>query len=307
MHPPDLNTLAQFVAVARHLNFRRAAAELAISPSTLSERIRELEARLGVRLLNRNTRSVSLTEEGERLLERTRDAVAVLGEAAAALGQDRAAALSGRIRINGPAPAIELRLMPLVTSFLALHPGVRIEAVSEGDLVDVVERGFDAGLRYDEALAQDMVAVRLGPDQRMLVAAAPAYLERHGTPRDPGDLAHHACITHVFGTGNTLPWSFEKDGRALDIRPQGRLAVNSSAAALVAARAGHGLVYAFDEYLAADLASGQLVQVLDDWTPPFPGPSLYFTERRLMPPALRAFVDHVKAQARLGASGADAR
>lgn len=297
MQQLDLNTLAQFVAVARHLNFRRAAAELAMSPSTLSERIRELEARLGVRLLNRNTRSTSLTEDGERLLARTRDAIAVLDEAAAAVGSGRDAPLGGRIRINGPAPAIELRLMPLVTSFLALHPGVRIEAVSEGDLVDVVARGFDAGLRYDETLAQDMVAVRLGPDQRMLVAAAPEYLAARGTPLTPDDLAQHACITHVFGTGNTLPWSFEKDGRALDIRPQGRLAVNSSAAALVAARAGHGLVYAFDEYLAADLATGRLVQVLRDWTPAFPGPSLYFTERRLMPPALRAFIDHVKSHA----------
>ena len=187
--------------------------------------------------------------------------------------------------------------MPLVASFLALHPGVRIEAVSEGDLVDVVARGFDAGLRYDETLAQDMVAVRLGPDQRMLVAAAPEYLAARGTPLTPDDLAQHACITHVFGTGNTLPWSFEKDGKALDIRPQGRLAVNSSAAALVAARAGHGLVYAFDEYLAADLATGRLVQILGDWTPAFPGPSLYFTERRLMPPALRAFINHVKSHA----------
>ncbi|WP_226623420.1 LysR substrate-binding domain-containing protein [Alloyangia pacifica] len=300
MQQIDLNSLAQFVTVARHLNFRRAAAELAISPSTLSERIRELEARLGVRLLNRNTRSTSLTEEGERLLARSRDAVAVLGEAAASVGSGRDAQLSGRIRINGPAPAIELRLMPLVTSFLAQHPGVRIEVVSEGDLVDVVARGFDAGLRYDEALAQDMVAVRVGADQRMLVAAAPGYLAQHGAPAQPDDLADHACITHVFGTGTTLPWSFEKDGRAFDLHPQGRLAVNSAAAGLVAARAGHGLVYTFDDYLAEDLRTGRLMTVLEDWTPPFPGPSLYFTERRLMPPALRAFVDHVKAQAPRG-------
>uniref|UniRef100_A0A2A3JP65 LysR substrate-binding domain-containing protein n=1 Tax=Alloyangia mangrovi TaxID=1779329 RepID=A0A2A3JP65_9RHOB len=180
---------------------------------------------------------------------------------------------------------------------------MRIEAVSEGDLIDVVARGFDAGLRYDEALAQDMVAVRVGADQRMLVAAAPGYLARHGTPEHPDELAQHACITHVFGTGNTLPWSFEKDGRTRDITPQGRLAVNSSAAALVAARAGHGLVYAFDDYLVEDLRSGRLVAVLEDWTPPFPGPSLYFTERRLMPPALRAFVDHVKAEMPAGRPG----
>ncbi|MCA0997088.1 LysR family transcriptional regulator [Alloyangia pacifica] len=299
MQQIDLNTLAQFVAVARHLNFRRAAAELAISPSTLSERIRELEARLGVRLLNRTTRSTSLTEEGERLLERTRDAIAVLDEAAASVtsGGNREV-LTGRIRINGPAPAIELRLMPLVSSFLELHPGVRVEVVSEGDLVDVIGRGFDAGLRYDESLAQDMIAVRLGPDQRMIVAGAPDYLKRHGVPQHPDDLERHSCITHVFGGGNTLPWSFEKDGKAFERFPKGRLAVNSTIAALIPARAGHGLIYGFDDYLQPDLQAGTLVQVLDEWTPPFPGPSLYFTERRLMPPALRAFVDHVKTAAR---------
>lgn len=299
MHRPDLNSILQFVVVARHLNFRRAAAELALSPSTLSERIRDLEDRMGVRLLNRSTRSTSLTEEGQRLLDRVADAIGVLDAAvdsAPALRGDTA--LAGRIRINGPAPALELRLMPLVTSFLEMHPGVRFDVIAQSELVDVVEAGFDAGVRYDETLAQDMVAVRLGRDQRMIVAAAPAYLGRSGLPLHPRDLTRHDCITHVFARGNPLPWSLQKGDEAITFNPDGRLHVNSTGIALIAARASLGLVYMFEEYIADDLADGRLVRVLDDWTPPFRAPSLYFTERRLMPAPLRAFVDHVKATAR---------
>ena len=299
MNRIDLNTLAQFAVVARHLNFRRAAAELGIPPSTLSERIRDLEDRLGLRLLNRSTRSVSLTDEGRRLRERTHDALVVLGEATdGALTGGGDAALTGRLRINGPRPAIELRLMPLVIPFLARHPGVRIEIVLESELVDVVAAGFDAGVRYEETLAQDMVAVSLGAPQRMIVAAAPEYLARQGTPRHPDDLAAQTCIGTVFARGNILPWTLEKDGQTRAFTPEDRLLFNSVEIALIAARASLGLVYTFEDYAAAELASGRLVAVLDDWTPPFPGPSLYFSGRRLMPAALRAFVDHVKAESR---------
>ncbi|MEZ5935200.1 MAG: LysR family transcriptional regulator [Alphaproteobacteria bacterium] len=294
----DLNTLSQFAVVARHLNFRRAAAELAVSPSTLSERIRDLEDRLGVRLLNRTTRSASLTEEGQRLLERTRDAIAVLDDVAAGVGaEDDEADLAGRLRINGPRPAVELRLMPLVTSFLAKHPAVRVDVIIENELVDVVAAGFDAGVRYDEALAQDAVAIRLGPEQRMIIAATPDYLARRGTPRHPDDLAAHDCIGLVFARGNVLPWSLERREDAIAFVPRDRLLVNAVETALQAARASLGLVYIFEDYAAADVTAGRLVPVMDDWTPPFPGPSLYFSERRLMPPVLRAFVDHVKRQA----------
>ncbi|ETX27217.1 LysR family transcriptional regulator [Roseivivax isoporae] len=291
----DLNALAQFAVVARHLNFRRAAAELAVSPSTLSDRIRDLEEQLGTRLLNRTTRSAALTEEGQRLLERTRDALSVLEDATRGPGLAAAEGVAGRLRINGPRPAIELRLMPHVAAFLERHPCVRMEVVAEADLVDVIAAGFDAGVRYEETLEQDMIAVRLGAPQRMIVAATPEYLARHGTPGHPRDLARHSCIVTVFSGGNVLPWSLAQDGEAHEIVPEGRLAVNSVETALAAARASLGLVYTFDDYVADDLASGALLPVLDDWTPAFPGPLLYYYDRRLMPPALRAFIDHVQA------------
>ena len=295
----NLNALSQFAAVARHLNFRRAAAELAVSPSTLSDRIRELEERMGVRLLNRTTRSASLTEEGHRLYERTRDALAALEEAVSAMDSDpHMTGLTGRIRINGPLPAVELRLMPLVASFLAQHPGVRMEIISQGELVDVVAAGFDAGVRYDETLAQDMIAVRLGADQRMLIAGTPDYLARRGTPEHPDELSAHDCIGTVFAAGNILPWLLEREDEDIRFVPRAHLLVNAIETALIAARQSLGLVYTFEDYITADLAAGRLVAVLEDWTPPFPGPSLYFPERRLMPPALRAFVEHVKATAR---------
>lgn len=289
---PSLDTLHQFSVLARRLSFRAAAAELGLAPSTLSERIRELEARMGVRLFNRSTRSVALTEEGRRLNARVADAAAVLADAARPIqGGDT---LTGRIRINGPRPALELRLMSLVASFAAIHPGVSFELLAQSDLIDIVAGGFDAGVRYDDRLDGDMIAVRLGAPQRMVVVGSPSYLDARGRPETPEGLADHDCIAHVFAGGTALPWSLEKDGRPVEFVPHGALRVNGIE--LVAARAGLGLAYLFDEYAAADLATGALETVLDDWTPPFGAPSLYYTERRLMPPALRAFVDHVKAQ-----------
>ncbi|MEO3388216.1 LysR family transcriptional regulator [Mesorhizobium sp. CAU 1741] len=300
MPKPDLNILAQFAVVARHLNFRRAAQELAVSPSTLSDRIRELEEQVGGRLLNRTTRSASLTELGQHLLQRTADALAVLEDTANAIAAGAAdGQLVGRIRINGPLPALELRLMPLVASFLARHPGVRMEVVTQNELVDVVAGGFDAGVRYEEKLAQDMIAVGLGREQRMVIAAAPDYLERHGTPSHPDDLRFHNCIGTVFATGNVLPWSLASKGEEIEFTPQCILLVNSVVNGKMAARSSLGLVYTFEDYVSDDLATGRLIEVLPDWTPPFPAPALYFSARRLMPPALRAFVDHVKAETRL--------
>ena len=292
---PDLNALHQFTVLARHLNFRRAAAELGISPSTLSERIRLLEDGMGARLVNRSTRSVALTREGEGLLARVRDAVAVLREAGVPTGED-ADALTGSLRINGPKPALELRLMPHVASFLDVHPGVRIELVAESELIDIVAGGFDAGVRYDDRLARDMIAVRLGPPQRMVIVGRPDYLDRRGRPRHPDDLAGHERVAHLFAGGHPLTWSLERDGRTVEHVPRGGLTANG--VEIAAALEGLGLAYTFEDYVAHHVAAGRLETVLDDWTPPFDGPSLYYTERRLMPPALRAFVDHVKRRAR---------
>lgn len=299
MRRPDLNILAQFAVVARHLNFRRAAKELAISPSTLSDRIRELEDQVGGRLFNRTTRSASLTDLGAKLLQQTADALAVLEDAANGIATGtRQGQLVGKIRINGPKPALELCLMPLVTSFVAQNPGVRMEVVTQDELVDVVAGGFDAGVRYTEMLTQDMIAIGLGAEQRMVIAATPAYLEQNGTPRHPQDLLEHNCIGTVFATGNVLPWSLEKQGEEVEMTPRSNLLVNSIENSLIAARASVGLVYTFEDYVVEDFAAGRLVEVMPEWTPPFPGPSLYFSERRLMPPALRAFIDHVKERTR---------
>ncbi|MFA5120555.1 LysR family transcriptional regulator [Zavarzinia sp.] len=293
---PDLNALRLFATVARHLNFRRAAAEIGMSAANLSERIRELESALGVRLFNRTTRSVALSEAGAALLDRIGPALTTIGDALADAGVFGREVV-GTIRINGPMPAIDFRLMPLVDAFMAQHPAVRFEIFAEEALVDIVAAGFDAGIRYGEHLAQDMIAVSLGGPQRLLVVGAPDYFARHGRPQHPNELAQHRCLTMIFPRGNRLPWNFEKDGEEIDFLPSAPLVGNRGTVLLSAAKAGVGLTMMFEEYCADDLASGALVPVLEAWTPPFPGPFLYYPERRLMPAAFRAFVDFVKMHA----------
>lgn len=291
----DLNILAEFVVVARHLSFRRAAAELACAPSTLSDHIRKLEAQLDTRLFNRTTRSCALTEQGARLLDRVQGAITLLEDTEGAL-RSHSSHVCGTLRINGSRPAIELCLMPFVTSFLTLHPGVRMELITQSELVDVVAAGFDAGVRYDDTLDQDMVALRLAGPQRMVIAASPTYLARHGSPTHPNELGAHECIGHMFLRGNVLPWFLERDQERLDFVPRDRLLINQIELAKRAACRGLGLVYLFEEYLASELETGELIRVLDAWTPAFDGPSLYYPERRLLPPALYAFVEHIKIE-----------
>ncbi len=292
MNTLDLNALSQFSVLARRLNFRRAAAELNVAPSSLSESIRALEDSLGVRLLNRTTRSAALTDAGKKLLESISGALDTLQNAAKTVAQNDGVA--GTIRINGSRPAIELALMPLVTRFLSEHPEVKFELMVEPALVDIVAQGFDAGLRYDETLARDMVAIRVTPTQRMLIVGSPRYLARHGTPKHPKDLSMHNCIAHVFPSGALLPWSLEKGRQHFEFKPSGRLVTNDLGAQLQAARAGEGLTYLFEDYVVQDLVSKRLIPVLELWTPSFPGPSLYYPGRRLLPPAFRAFVDFAK-------------
>ncbi|HMA49916.1 MAG TPA: LysR family transcriptional regulator [Magnetospirillaceae bacterium] len=294
---PDLSGLQLFAIVARHLNFRRAAAELGLSAPALSERVRDLENRLGARLFNRTTRSVALTEAGRRLLERIGPALSDIGAAVADLAGDEGR-LTGSLRINGPTPAIQLRLAPLVVAFLGRHPELRIEVVAEEALVDIVAGGFDAGVRYGESLDADMIAVSLGAPQRFRVVGSPDYFARQGRPVIPEDLAGHRCFNQRFPRGNSWRWEFEKDGRALTFSPENILLTNDPDLRMQAVRAGLGLTMAFEEYCQADLDEGRLVSVLDDWCAPFPGPFLYYPERRLMPAALRAFVDFVKEKTR---------
>jgi DNA-binding transcriptional LysR family regulator len=295
MRRADLNVLPLFAAVARHRNFRRAAAELGLPPSTLSERLRDFEAEIGVRLLNRTTRSVSVTEAGKRLLDEIAPSISTIDSALAAVGE-AGRDLRGTLRINGPWPAIEFRLTPLVLKFLAEHPQMRIEVISDEAFSDVIGAGFDAGIRYGESLDQDMIAVSLGAPQRLLVVGSSDYFRRHGRPMTPDDLKDHSCFGMLFPRGNILPWFFESGGRNIDFTPRGSLASNEATMQRTAAVAGLGLAFLFEEHCANEIADGTLEIVLADWCPPFPGPFLYYPERRLMPAGLRAFVDFIKTE-----------
>lgn len=290
---PDLSALQLFAVLARHLNFRRAAGELGMSAPALSERVRDLENRLGVRLFNRTTRSVALTEAGRQLLERVGPALSEIGAALSELG-GTAGSLAGTLRINGPTPAVQLRLASLVVGFMARHADVRIEVIIEEAFVDVVAGGFDAGVRYGESLDLDMIAVSLGAPQRYCLVGSPDYFARRGKPETPSDLAGHACISHLFPRGNILRWEFEKEGRTLYFTPDNPLLTNDGATRMAAVRAGLGLTLTFEEYCQPDIEAGRLAPALEDWCPYFPGPFLYYPSRRLMPPALRAFVDFIR-------------
>lgn len=297
MERAPLDALEAFAAIVRHGAFRRAAVERGVSASTLSQTMRDLEARLGVRLLNRTTRSVAPTAAGAALLRKLEPA---LGEIAAAVDEARAAQAepAGLLRINAPAPAVELALAPMVADFLAAYPRVRLEVMAETAFVDIVAKGFDAGVRWGESLAQDMVAVPLGPSQCFQIAASPALLARVGAPAHPRDLMDKPCLKVRFPSGAEPAWEFERKGERLRLDPPARLVANSPDILLRAAIDGAGFVSAFDGYLAEHLQAGRLVTVLDEWSERFPGPFLYYPSRRQPPPALKAFVDFVQARRR---------
>ncbi len=289
----DLRDLTAFAAIARHRNFRRAARELRVAVSTLSERLRDLEERIGVRLLNRTTRSVAPTEAGERLLGRIAPALWEINAAAQDVASLRGVP-SGRLRINAPAPAVQLVLAPMVAPFLTRYPKITLEIVDESSLIDIVDAGFDAGVRYEEHLAQDMVAVSLGPPQRYVIVASPNFLAARGVPKTPKDLLGAPCIATRFPSRVILPWEFEKAGRVIKIVPEGPLTAANTALQLQAARDGLGFLATFEGYAREAIASGQLRTVLDEWCPSFPGPFLYYPSRRQNPSSLDAFVAFVK-------------
>ncbi|QIG99519.1 MULTISPECIES: LysR family transcriptional regulator [unclassified Bradyrhizobium] len=288
----DLRDLDAFVAVARTRNFRRAALEQRVSVSSISQRLRDMEERLGVRLMNRTTRSVSLTEAGELLLARVAPAIADVGDAITEVRGLRAEP-SGRLRINAPPPAVDLVLAPMIAPFLAKHPQIDLDIVAESAFVDIVAQGFDAGVRYGEHLAQDMVAVPLGAQQRYAVVASSDYVAKHGRPTHPKDLLKHACIRTRFGSGAIFDWEFEKNGRVVKVSPPARLIATYLGLALRAVHDGAGYWATFEGYVHYGVKSGALVSVLDDWCPPFDGPFLYYPSRRQPPPALAAFVSFV--------------
>jgi DNA-binding transcriptional LysR family regulator len=288
----DLRDLNAFVAVARTKNFRRAARDQRVSVSSLSQRLRDMEDRLGVRLVNRTTRSVALTQAGEMLLASAAPAIAEVNAAF-----DRVRGLrdvpSGRLRINAPPPAIDLVLAPMVSPFLAAFPQIELEIVAESSFVDIVGSGFDAGVRYGEHLAQDMIAVSLSGTQRYAVVASPDYVERHDRPKHPKDLLDHTCIRTRFGSGAMLDWEFEKAGRVVKVSPPAKLIATYLGLARAAVLDGVGFWMTFEGYVRGAIDSGALASVLEDWCAPFPGPFLYYPSRRQSPPALAAFVAFV--------------
>jgi len=287
-----LRDLAAFAAVARTLNFRRAAVEQQVSVSSLSQRLRSMEERLGVRLLNRTTRSVALTEAGAMLLERIGPA---MRDVTAALNQVRGLrdVPSGHLRINAPSPVADLVLGPMVAPFLKQFPQIELQIVVESSLIDIVEKGFDAGVRYGERLAQDMIAVPLGGRQRYAVVASPDFVASHGRPEQPRDLLNFPCIRTRFDSGVMLDWEFEKAGQVVKVSPPPRLIANYPGLVQRAAHDGFGFWLTFEGYVREAIKSGALVSVLDDWCAPFPGPFLYYPSRRQPPPALAAFIAFV--------------
>jgi DNA-binding transcriptional LysR family regulator len=295
----NLGDLTAFVAVARAGGFRDAARATGTSASSLSEAVRRLEAKLGVRLLNRSTRSVVATEAGARLLDRLGPA---LGEVEAALDvvngfRDRPA---GTLRLNVPVSAARLVLPQIVPPFLAAYPDILLEIIAEDGFVDMLAAGCDAGIRYDERLEQDMIAIPIGPRvQRFATAASPAYLEKHGRPEHPRDLLEHACLRGRFASGSMLPWEYERAGELVKVGPSGPLIVRIGAATdlgVDAAVAGSGVIHLFEGWLRPHLDSGVLEPVLEPWWQRFSGPFLYYPGRRHLPAPLRAFVDFIQAQ-----------
>ncbi len=294
MDVPDLAALDAFAEVARRRSFRAAANARGVSASTISLAVRNLERRMGVRLLNRTTRSVSLTDAGAKLLDRLAPALAeISGAVEAAL--DEADTPTGVLRINAPEPAINLVLGPLVVGFLRTHPKVSVEVIGESRLIDIVAEGFHAGVRWGESLAQDMIAVPLGGPQRYVLTAAPSLIAEYGVPQAPEDLLEAPSIRHRFPSGRTPEWEFERDGRIVRLDPPARLMSVNVTLQRQAALDSVGFWATFDGYVEEDLAAGRLVSLLEDWLPSFPGPFLYYPSRRHVPGPLRAFIDHVRA------------
>jgi len=293
MATDNLTHLAAFAAVARHRSFRRAGAELGLSTSAVSYAIRALEERLGVGLFHRTTRSVSLTEAGQRLLERLQPALGQVSDALEEMNQFRATP-AGLLRINAARAAVPTQLGPRLARFLQAHPDVRLELTENDGLVDVVAEGFDAGVRLHEFVPEDMVAVPLGPALRGVIVAAPQYLQRHAPPLHPRDLLHHECIRFRFASGHLYKWQFERGEESMEIDVQGRLTLSEQTTIVRAVLDGFGLAYVLEDAARPYLDDGRMVAVLDEWSPPFPGFVLYYPRQRQMASALRAFVDMVR-------------
>lgn len=294
MRPENFNDLASFAAVAKARSFTKAAAQIGISQSALSQTIRNLEARLGLRLLTRTTRSVAPTEAGERLLQVVASRFEEIQSALASLNDLREKP-AGTIRITAGEHAAISTLQPALRTVLPRYPEINIEIIVDYGLTDIVAEGFDAGVRLGEQVAKDMIAVRIGPDLRMAVVGAPAYFKRRPKPKTPQDLAAHNCINIRLPTyGGLFPWDLEKDGREVNVRVEGQLVFNNMGLRLASALQGLGLAYMPEDQARSYIANRRLIRVLEDWCPTFSGYHLYYPSRRHSSPAFALLVEALR-------------
>ncbi len=296
MNKASLAELEAVAAVARAGGFRAAARELGVSSSALSHAIAALEDRLAVRLFNRTTRSVALTQAGERFVAEIAPALAAIDTAMESIGE-RSDEISGLLRINTSRGAAQMLLQPLFLDYMRRHPKVQLEIATEDALVDVLGLGFDAGIRLADMVPPDMIAVPILPTVRSVVVGAPDYFIGRDRPAIPADLMRHQCIRSRMGCGVLYRWEFQKRGQAVLIDAPGHLTLDDSSLMLEAALAGAGLAYIGEPSVKEHVAAGRLVMVLEDWTPPYPGLSLYFAGRRHIPARLRALIDLIREQA----------
>jgi len=290
----NFNDLLAFVTVAREGSFTRAAAQLGVSQSALSHTIRGLEAKLGIRLLTRTTRSVSPTDAGERLLATVAPRFDEIQAEVAALSELRDKP-AGTVRISAAEHVADTVIWPRLEPFLPQYPDIIVEVAVEYGMIDIVANRYDAGVRLGDQVAKDMIAVRIAPDLKMAVVGAPAYFKQHAAPLTPHDLTAHNCINLRLTTyGGLYAWEFEKDGQTLNVRVQGQLVYNSSRPMLRAALAGFGLACVPEDIAREHIAAGRLVQVLAEWMPSFPGYHLYYPSRRQSSPALSLVIDALR-------------
>lgn len=297
MKTSGLGELEAVLAVARRRSFRAAATELGVSTSALSHAVAALEARIGVRLFNRTTRSVSLSEAGAQFVDSVAPALSTIRDAIEQAGSFRDVP-SGTLRINTSVGAAQ-RAMPIFIAYLQRYPDMTLDIVTEGRLIDIVVDGFDAGIRIAESVPQDMIAVPFGERQRFAVVGSPAYFAQHKPPHTPADLHAHRCIRSRMPSGAIYQWEFERRGEAVRIDGKGPLTLDEPSLMLAAARAGLGLTYLTEWNVAADLQAGTLVRVLEDWTPPLDGLCLYYPGRRHVPAGLRALIELIRESADL--------
>ncbi|MDX8510262.1 LysR family transcriptional regulator [Mesorhizobium captivum] len=293
MQGGELAELSTFLAVARHRSFKKAAVERGVAASAVSHAIRNLEGRVGVRLFHRTTRSVSLTEAGERFLSELHPAFGQIEQALDSLNAYRETPF-GTVRINIPSSIAPFVLKTVMGPLVKQNPGLRLDIVATDELVDIVADGFDCGIRFGERLTQNMIAVRIKPTLRFSVVGSPEYFQGRTPPRVPADLVEHLCIRYRFPSGAIYDWQFEKDGEAVDVEVSGAVTLDSQELMVEAALQGCGLAYVWDNRIASHLASGALIRCLDDWCAPDDGLFLYYPSRRHVSAGLRAVIDMMK-------------